>query len=289
MTDTAPSTSETARRAAQSLELLHAFIYFAPEAEERFAALGLDRGRMAYYAGRAAPMGAVSAGVVAATFYNFNPESVARSIPRAWSIAAPQDIVEARLQAADEALRRMLGDETATSAEVAATAELAAEAAAACDPAGKPLHAGHADLPWPQEPHLKLWHAATLLREFRGDAHIAALQDAELSGLQALVLHSASGQGFKQSAARSLREWSQQQWAAAEGELRERDLLDAEGEITAAGTKLREDVESRTDAMSAAPWQVLGDRVEQLIDSGRGLVRALAKAGAAPRDLFGRD
>lgn len=281
--------TETARRAAQSLELLHAFIYFAPEAEDQFAALGLERGRMAYYAGRAAPMGPVSAGVVAATFYNFNPESVARSIPHAWSIATPEDIIQARQQAADEALRRMLGDEVATSAEVAGTAELAADAAAVCEPAGKPLYAGHADLPWPQEPHLKLWHAMTLLREFRGDAHIAALQTAELSGLQALVLHSATGQGFKPSAARSLREWSQQQWAAAEERLRERGLVDADGEITASGTQLREDVESRTDAMSAAPWEALGERAEQVIDSGGRLVRTLLKAGAVPRELFGRD
>lgn len=281
--------TETARRGAQSLELLHAFIYFAPEAEERFAALGLERGRPAYYAGRAAAMGPVSAGVVAATFYNFNPESVARSIPHAWSVAAPQDILQARLQAADDALRRMLGDEAATSDEVAASAELATEATTACDPAGKPLYAGHADQPFPQEPHLKLWHAVTLLREFRGDAHIAALQSAELSGVQALVLHSASGQGFKPSAARSLREWSEQQWATAQGQLRERGLLDADGEITAAGQQLREDVEDRTDAMSAAPWQALGERAEQLIDSGGRLARTLAKAGAVPRELFGRD
>lgn len=281
--------TETARRGAQSLELLHAFIYFAPEAEDKFAALGLERGRMAYYAGRAAPMGPVSPGVVAATFYNFNPESVARSIPHAWSIAAPQDILQARLQAADEALRRMLGDETATSTEVSDAAELAAEAAAVCEPDGKPLFAGHADLPWPREPHLKLWHAMTLLREFRGDAHIAALQVAELSGLQALVLHSASGQGFKPSAARSLREWSQQQWTTAEDQLRERGLVDAGGEITGSGTQLREDVETRTDAMSAAPWRALGERAEQLIDSGGRLVRTLAKAGAVPRELFGRD
>ncbi|MCC5698181.1 hypothetical protein LH612_34120, partial [Klebsiella pneumoniae] len=145
-------------------------IYFAPEAEKNFTALGLEPGRMSYYAGRAAAMGPVGPGVVAATFYNFNPASVAKSIPRAREIAAPQVVLTARFEAADAALHRYLGAEVLESELVGRTAQLAQEAALACTPEGKPLFAAHADLPWPQEPHLKLWHAATLLREFRGDA-----------------------------------------------------------------------------------------------------------------------
>ena len=196
--------TEIARRAKSALEVIHSMIYFAPEAEEGFAALGLERGRMSYYAGRSAAMGPVGPGVVAATFYNFNSESVAKHIPRAWSIASPSAVLEARFRAADAALRRMLDD--VASPAVTGAAELAREASLACGPEGKPLFAAHADLDWPDEPHLRLWHAVTLLREFRGDAHIAALQHADLSGLQALALHSATGEGFKPSAARTLRE-----------------------------------------------------------------------------------
>ncbi|KEI44860.1 SCO6745 family protein [Saccharopolyspora rectivirgula] len=282
--------TKIARQAKKSLELIHSMIYFAPEAEKNFTALGLEPGRMSYYAGRAAAMGPVGPGVVAATFYNFNPASVAKSIPRAWEIAAPQDVLTARFEAADAALHRYLGAEVLESELVGRTAQLAQEAALACTPEGKPLFAAHADLPWPQEPHLKLWHAATLLREFRGDAHIAALQRAGLSGLQALVLHSASGEGFKPSVAKKLREWSDEQWAAAEQQLRDRGLVDEDGVITDAGTRLREEVETDTDAMSMPPWTALGESAtEQLLTSGRQLSRALAKAGAAPRELFGRD
>jgi len=282
--------TKIARQAKKSLELIHSMIYFAPEAEKNFTALGLEPGRMSYYAGRAAAMGPVGPGVVAATFYNFNPASVAKSLPRAWEIAAPQDVLTARFEAADAALHRYLGAEVLESELVGRTAQLAQEAALACTPEGKPLFAAHADLPWPQEPHLKLWHAATLLREFRGDAHIAALQRAGLSGLQALVLHSASGEGFKPSVAKKLREWSDEQWAAAEQQLRDRGLVDEDGVITDAGTRLREEVETDTDAMSMPPWTALGESAtEQLLTSGRQLSRALAKAGAAPRELFGRD
>ncbi|MCI2418524.1 hypothetical protein MOQ72_13880 [Saccharopolyspora sp. K220] len=275
-----------ARQVKQSLELIHAMSYFAPETADGFAALGLDRGRMSYYAGRSAAMGPVGAGVVAATFYNFNPESVARSIPKAWSIAAPETVLAARLRAADAALRRLLGEGTVTSDVVAESAELAREAALACTPEGKPLYAAHADLEWPDEPHLKLWHAITLLREFRGDAHIAALQQGGLSGIQALALHSTVPGGFQPDVAKKLREWTDEQWEQAFQELRERGLVDAEGEITDAGTALREEIETATDAMSMAPWSALGDtRTEVLVRNGSQLSRTLAKAGAMPRGL----
>ena len=188
--------TKIARHAKASLELFHAMIYFAPEAEDRFTKLGLKPGRMSYYAGRSAAMGPVGAGVVAATFYNFNPVSVAKSIPAAWDIASPAEVLDARLDAVDAALHRLLGDEVLASDDIAEAAELARIASEGCSPEGKPLYAGHADLDWPETPHLKLWHALTLLREFRGDGHIAALQQAGISGIQSLVLHSGAGGGF---------------------------------------------------------------------------------------------
>jgi hypothetical protein len=278
--------TKIARQAKQSLELIHAMIYFAPEAAEGFTELGLEGTRMSYYASRSAPMGAVSAGVVAATFYNFNPDSVAKSIPRAWTIATPDAILATRLKAADAALRRMLGDDVIASETVAEAAELAREATTACSPDGKPLYAGHADLEWPDEPHLKLWHAITLLREFRGDAHIAALQQAELSGIQALALHSTVAGGFTPEAAKKLREWSDEQWAQAFQQLRDRGLIDADHQITDGGRALREEIETVTDAMSMAPWSALGEaKTEVLIAGGGRLSKALAEAGAIPQGL----
>src|SRR6185369_12513503 len=98
------------RLAWKMLEPYHAMIYFVPEAREANAAAGLKGYWMGYFASRAAPLGPVSANVVAATFYNFHPRMVARSIPDAWSFSSPQKVIAARYSSADAVLRRLLGD-----------------------------------------------------------------------------------------------------------------------------------------------------------------------------------
>ncbi len=167
-------------------------IYFVPEAAEEYGRLGIH-GRHGYFASRSAPMGAVSAAVVVATFFNFNPAIVHAAIPAAWDAAEPAAILSARLQAADRALRRVLGD-AVESDDLAEAAALVREAASAASCGGRPLAAAHAALPWPDEPHLALWHGVTVLREHRGDGHIAALTLAGVSGIEALVMHAASGE-----------------------------------------------------------------------------------------------
>jgi hypothetical protein len=284
-------TSPLARQAHDATNVLHSLIYFAPEAEQRFTAAGLEPGRMCYFAGRAAPMGAVGAGVVTATFYNFSPELVAAAVPRAWQLAAPAAVLQARLAAVDAALRRLLGPELIAAPDLVTLAGLAREAASACTPEGRPLYAGHADLPWPDGgPHLDLWHALSLLREHRGDGHVAALTAAGLSGLEALVTHTATGQGFIPEFARASRGWAAADWDGAVAELTARGLLDDAGELTAAGLEVRATVERDTDRMAAPPWRHLGDeRTEQVIQLGRQLSRAVVKAGAFPADgVFAR-
>lgn len=281
--------TSTARAVKKALDPPHAMIYFAPEPEQRFVELGLEAGRMSYFAGRAAPMGAVGAGVVAATFYNFNPATVAETIPRAWSIVSPADVVAARFDAADGALRRMLGDETVASESVAEAARLAREASEGCSPEGKPLYAAHADLEWPHAAHLQLWHATSLLREYRGDAHLAALQAAGLSGLHAVVLQSASGEGMAEKFAKATRGWSDEQWSGAKAELGTRGLLDEQNELTEKGRALREQAEAATDSMSMDPWLHLGaEKLERLTSHGAELSKKLAKAGAFPQEVFAK-
>ena len=261
-------------------------VYFAPEAEEELTGVGLRPGRMCYFASRSAPMGPVTAGVTTATFYNFNPALVARNIPRAWTLASIEDILAARRRSADRALRRLLGDAAVDSPEVAEAARLARIAATGLRPDGRPLYAAHAELPWPDEPHLALWHAITLLREHRGDGHVAALLVAGLTGLDALVTHTATGRGFTPAAARATRGWSDEEWAAAEDDLRERGLL-AGSQLTRAGVELRESVERETDRRAAEPWRQLGpDGTARLTELGKQLTRAVAAAGAFPAEVF---
>lgn len=286
--------SSTAGRCARDTDIIHSMTYFVPETEQYLVEAGLRPGRMCYFAGRAAAMGAVGPGVVAATFYNFNPELVARHIPRAWALASPEALVAARFRSVDAALRRLLGEKLAGSDDVAEAAELARSAAVACPGEGRPLHAGHADLQWPSEPLLVLWHSITLLREHRGDGHIAALVAAGISGIEALVTHTATGRGFIAAAAQQTRGWSQQEWAAAEESLRTRDLLAGDGTLTEAGAALRGEVESATDRMALAPWTALGDAgAARLAEIGKMLSRTVLAAGAIPDGIFtpasGRD
>jgi len=273
-------------RAHRAIEPLHSHLYFAPEHDERFSALGLKPGRMSYFAGRAAPMGAVGAGVVTATFYNFSPSLVAHMIPRAWTLASPEQVLPARLEAARGSLTRLLGAEVAASAEIAELADLLRDACGVLTPEGRPLYAGHADLPWPEEPLLALWHGATLLREYRGDGHIAVLLHAGLTGLEALITHTATGRGFTEPAARATRGWGDEEWAAGCAALADRGLLDDAG-LTDDGKSLRAHIEAQTDALSADPWLLLGpERTGRVVELGKGLSRRLVEAGAFGSGIF---
>ncbi|MGY1710888.1 hypothetical protein ACI8AC_15390 [Geodermatophilus sp. SYSU D00758] len=277
-------------RAHRAVDPLHNHVYFSPEQDEYLTAVGLRPGRMCYFAGRAAAMGAVGPGAVTATFANFAPALVARHVPRAWTLAGPDQVVAARVEGARASLTRLLGGpEAAAAPEVAELADLVAEACSALTPEGRPLYAGHADLPWPQDPVARLWHGATLLREHRGDGHVAALVRHGLSGLEALITHSATGRGFTPAAARATRGWSEEEWGAAVAGLVTRGLMAGEGELTPAGQELRDTLEAETDALSAAPWQHLGpERTARVVELGKGLSARLVAAGAYPAGTFGR-
>jgi uncharacterized protein YceK len=274
-----------AARAHRATESLHSMVYFATEAQDQYTAVGLHPGSMPYFASRSAPMGAVSAGVTTATFYNFNPAMIARHLPRAWTLASPQDVLVARLRVADLALRRLLGPAVG-SARLRELADLAREATVPLAPEGRPLFAAHATLDWPADPHLVMWRAATLLREYRGDGHVAVLIAAGLSGIESIITHTATGRGFSVAAAKQLRGWSDEQWGAAADGLRARGLMAAD-KLTADGVALRERLEADTDRLDAAAWQHLGTkRTERLIELGKGLTRIIVANGAFPAEVF---
>jgi hypothetical protein len=275
-------------RAHRAVEPLHSNLYFAPEHDEHLSAVGLRPGRMAYFAGRAAPMGPVGAGVVTATFYNFSPSLVAHMIPRAWTLASPEQVLTARFAAARASLTRLLGDGAEGAPEVAELAELLRDACSVLTPEGRPLYAGHADLPWPDGPLLQVWHGATLLREHRGDGHIAALLAAGLHGLEALVTHTVTGRGFTEAGARATRGWSDEEWTAVSGRLAERGLIDDAG-LTDEGKALRAGIESATDGMSAAPWQHLGpERTGRVMELAKGVARTMVAGGAFDAPVLAR-
>lgn len=270
-----------ARRMWRALEPVHAMVYFAPEAQQLCEELGLRGYWRSYCALRSAPLGAVSAQVVTALFYTFHPGLIARAIPQAWRLAPPQRYVAIRLEAVDRALRRLLGADFVTSPQVAEAAELARAAAEAAPITGRALGAAVAALPWPTEPHLVLWHAQTVLRELRGDGHIAALLTAELDPVEALVAFGADT-GVDAEILRS-RGWSAQEWDAAADRLRDRGLLDAHGQLTLAGQALRREIEVRTDELAEAPWHELGDaRAERLVELVTPVSKQIVARGGFP-------
>ncbi|MFE1328473.1 hypothetical protein [Streptomyces sp. NPDC058741] len=277
------------RRCHNVLNSLHAAHYFSPDLGRELGAVGITDPRAVNLAVRAAAFGAVGAGTVAAAFYNYKYELVARHVPAVWETAAPGRVLQARARAVDATLRRLLGAEALASAEMAEAARLALRAAEACSRAARPLYAAHADLPVPEEPHLAYWHAATLLREHRGDGHLAALMSAGLDGLEAIVTHTATGKGMALKWVLGTRGWSREDWDAATGRLRERGLLDAAGELTERGAALRRQIEQETDRLDRAPYEHLGaEGVARLTELGGAFAHAALMAGAFPGDLIGK-
>jgi hypothetical protein len=273
--------SGMARRMWQALEILHMTVHFVPEPRDAYRRAGLRGGWMGYFASRSAAMGPVPAEVVMATFYNFHPRMVRRAIPDAWGFASPAEVLAARFEGADAALRRLLG-RWVEGEEVAEAAGLARQAMEGQDPSGRPLFAAHAALAWPEAPHLALWHAATLYREFRGDGHVACLTVDGIDGCEAHVLAAGAGQ-LPGSILREYRGWSEEEWAAAVGRLRDRGWVEADGSLTEAGRVGRDARERRTDELAMAPWRRLGEEgCGRLLELLGEPVRLVIEGGGVP-------
>lgn len=247
-----------ARRMWLRFEPYHDVTYFTPESRAATDSLGCRGGWMGYFGMRAAPLGAASPQQVTSAFYSFHPSRVHRALPDAWQVATPETFLATRLIGADRALRRLLGEDVLGGAAVEEAADLAVAAAGHAPTAGRPLAAANAALPWPDRPHLALWQATTVLRESRGDGHLAALVTAGLDPCEALVCFAADT-GLDPDYLRQARGWPGEEWEQAANRLRERDLLDGAGALTQEGRMLRKWVEDRTDLAAMAPWAALGE------------------------------
>ncbi|MFF7280332.1 SCO6745 family protein [Streptomyces griseorubiginosus] len=272
------------RRLWHLLEPLHAVVYYAPEVFEEAAALGYDTKERwpSYFPLRAAPLGPVGAGQVASAFYSFSPRMVAEHMDSAWAVADPAAVSAARMRGIDRAYRALFGDRVG-GPELAAAAELARRAAESVDTACRPLAAANAGLEWPEAPHLQLWQAATILREHRGDGHIAALLVAGLDPVESLVSFAAIGAASVERF--ESRGWSAEEWRSARERLTARGLVDEHGEATDAGRDLRHHVEHLTDQLAAAPWQLLGAAdTERLADLLGDFWVAVLSSGLLPSE-----
>ncbi|WP_206791203.1 hypothetical protein [Amycolatopsis sp. MtRt-6] len=261
----------TARRLWAAVEPLHAVVYFAPETAEAAKAAGLRGYWMGYFAGRLAPLGPIGPGPATAVLFGFAPSMVARALPDAWSFAAPDAVLRSRLAAVSAALGRVAGDVSELSA-------LLWRAVDACAFDGRPLAAAWAAVPAPEDPLARLWLAATILREHRGDGHVLAAVHAGLGGLETTLTHIGDGV-ISRADIQPHRGWPDAEWDAAADRLRARGILDAGGGLTVAGRELRRRIEDDTDRLAAAPVAALGPDVERLLALAVPLSRAIVDSG----------
>jgi hypothetical protein len=228
---------------------------------------------MGYFASRSAALGTPSPRLVTALFYGFAPRMVERALPDAWAFADRTLVLETRLEIARSALAEHAGDGLADAADLL-TAVLAA-----LDVAGRPLAAAHLDVPPPADPLSRVWHAATVLREYRGDGHVAELVAAQVDGVECHRLHG----GSLVSQQREFRGWTEEEWADAGERLRARGLLDAAGGKTSRGRELRAEIERTTDRSAARALHTLDDiALRGLLDVIAPLARSVAEASAVP-------
>ena len=276
---------EVSRTTWRALEPFHAMVYFTPDPQEQYAAIGLDSSQnraIGYFPARAAAMGAVSWPVVQATFYNFSALAVQFGMAGVWEKVTTQQVLDARYRGVERALRRLCGD-LLDGPDVAEALTLARTACEGCTPYGRPLYAGNAGLAWPAEPHLALWHAITLLREFRGDGHIAALVSEGVTGLEAAVLHVAQGDLWTRRPLQASRAYSDDEWDGAIAQMQERGWLDEQGAFTEQGRASRQRVEDATDVLALPAWERIGeDGCARLRGLMTPLVQAIVDGGGFP-------
>jgi hypothetical protein len=273
-------TTQLARRFYHRFEPIHAVTYFAPEARAALDGLGYRGFWMGYFAARSAPLGKVPAEVVTATFYNFTPDRVAKSLTGAWQVAGPEPALRARADSAVAALRRCGIEDNEN---VRLTAELAGRAVRHADVAGRPLFAANQALPWPDEPVAGLWHVATLLREHRGDAHVAALTAEGVSGRESNVLHAVAANLPREYMMRA-RDYDGDSWNYHQRALADRGLMNLDGTLTESGRKLKDHIESRTDELALSVLRELSDtELEALFQAITPITRQVIAGGDLPQ------
>ncbi len=245
-----------ARRLFQLTEPISLVNFFSPEPNDAMAAIGFRTYWDGYFAGRAAPLGRVPAAVVHAAFYNFADGEVARHIPKVWERTTPEAAHAARERGCVAALRRILDDVVETP-ELALAAELLATASTSAPTEGRVMYAALRTLPMPEDPVARLWHAANMLREHRGDGHVVALVSEQIGGTEAHVLKALDSGIYPAESFGRIHHLPKARLAEVMEGLRDRGLVDASGHFTDAGRATKDRIEALTDVLAEAPYRGL--------------------------------
>jgi hypothetical protein len=266
-----------ARRMFELIEPIGAIPYTADEPNEAMFALGFTNYWDTYFAGRAAPLGLTPAEVVDALFYNFAPGEVARHIPKVWRTTTPEAAIAARQMGCVQALRRILGIGV-DAAAFARAGELLIKAATSAPYQGRPMYAALRTIPVPDDAVGRLFHAASLLREHRGDGHIAALMTEGVGGLEAHVLFALDMDMPAHKFGR-IHHLPEAHIAAVIEGMRHRGLIGEDGWLTKQGRVTKQRVEALTDDLAATPYESLEpDELDELMTTLEPVARLLLAA-----------
>lgn len=260
-------------------EPVHVVCYFHPDVSGCLAAEGLHGFWNGYFAGRAGPLGAVDPAPVTALFFGFAPQMVAKALPKVWARIDPEVAVSSRLVAADRLLAPMLDD---AGPDVRRSLDVLVRAASEVSTDGRALAAAWQAVPVPSAPGARLWWAATVLREHRGDGHVLAATHAGLTGLQAGITHVASGE-VTRGTVQPNRGWTDDEWLAGVAELASRGLVSEDGAaLTTTGRELRDRLERDTDRLASQQLQLLGGDTDLAMQTVRRVAQAVAATGTLP-------
>jgi hypothetical protein len=269
------------RRLRDAIEPIATICYWSEPAYDAYAALGLDF-LQGYVWSRGCVLGEPDGGVVAAAFGVFEPGLIGQLYDAARATAGLADIRAARETGAVTALRTVLGAPEQV-AEVTGALRRAAEAV---DMAGRTLFAGLAGLPWPADELGQLWHACAMLRELRGDSHLAACVAAGLTGLEANILTELQV-GWPLHSYTATRGWPPEAMNLATISLRERGLI-GDDALTGAGASLRADIEEATDRQLAPARDAIGPALPGLLPPLQEWSRQIVEHGWFPPDPYKR-
>jgi hypothetical protein len=266
-----------ARALRNVTEPIAAGVYFAPEAHQGYEAQGLDYFE-GYFCSRSACLGAAPWSVVCAAFAAFKPAAVESSVTKGWAKTTPAPMLAAREAGATAQLERLVGP-AVDPADVVRATEILFAASDGVDPSGRALFAGLSILDRPTTTFGALWRSADLVREHRGDGHIAAwiphVDSTEITVLTELAWR------IPPRSYVFTRGWNEAEVDAAYARLADRGLV-ADGGLTDAGTELRSHIERTTDESTSAVMERVGDDFDELIGLLTPMAEAIVTGGGYP-------
>jgi hypothetical protein len=148
---------------------------------------------------------------------------------------------------------------------------------------GRTLFAGLRSLGWPGTLLGDLWRACDLVREHRGDSHIAAWTAAGLSPVEAQLLIELWWRMPSRVYTRT-RGWSEQDMDTAYASLQDKGIIDSSLAFTEDGVSFREAVEWATDAGERSVLEAIGEDIEELLALLTPWAEAVVAAKGYPTD-----